>query len=227
MSVDEGYLTVVELKRYAYCPRIVFITHVLHHEEVKSEAMEMGSEEHYARELAPLISKLKAVNVFKDVELASERLGIVGKLDYLLLTRLKEYVPVEVKWAESENGRIKWDHKLQLAAYALLVEENFNSAVKRGYVYYLREHRVIEMTFSESLKKLVAKIIQEMYDMIENEKDPGIKVPATKCFSCGYKAYCRPGLSPATGPLYKESQPRKGPETIKQKSLKKNNHVRR
>ena len=39
---EEGYLTVVEVKRYAYCPRIVFITHVLHLEEVASEAMQMG-----------------------------------------------------------------------------------------------------------------------------------------------------------------------------------------
>lgn len=227
MSIDEGYLTVVELKRYAYCPRIVFITHVLHHEEVKSEAMEVGSEEHDARKLAPLISKLKAVNVLKNVELVSEGLGIVGKLDYLMLTRLGEYVPVEVKWAESENSKIKWDHKLQLAAYALLVEERFNTVVKRGYVYYLREHRVAETILSEDLKKLVIRAVREIYDMIENERDPGIKVPTTKCFSCGYKAYCRPGLFPPTGPLYKEGRPRMGPEAIKQKISKRNYNVRR
>ena len=194
MSVEEGYLTVVELKRYAYCPRIVFITHVLHHEEVVSEAMEMGREEHDTRVIAPLINRLKAVNVLRDVMLASDRLRIVGKLDYLILTRLGEYVPVEVKWAETERGRMKFDHKLQLTAYALLVEDNFKTTVKRGYAYYLREHKTSEIIFQDTLKKLAEKTIAKIHEIIEEEKDPGIRVPVSKCMGCGYKAFCRPGL---------------------------------
>lgn len=194
MSVEKGYLTVVELKRYAYCPRIVFITHVLHLDEVVSEAMEMGREEHDTRVVAPLISKLKALKVLRNVELSSDKLKIVGKLDYLIITKLREYIPIEVKWAESERGKIKWDHKLQLTAYALLVEENFQTSVKRGYVYYLREHKTVEIIFPNSLKTLTTKTISKIHNMIENEQDPGINVPVSKCLSCGYKSYCRPTI---------------------------------
>jgi len=193
-SVEEGYLTVVEVKRYAYCPRIVFITHVLHFEEVTSEAMQMGVEKHNESIVAPLVSKLKAVKVLSDVMLVSERLKISGKLDFLLLTKFGEYVPVEIKWAESEKGRIKWDHKFQLTAYALLVEECFKTTVKRCYAYYLRDRRLVEVMLDNGLKNLVIKMIVKMHEMVEREIDPGIKVPPSKCRSCGYRAFCRPSL---------------------------------
>jgi len=193
-SVEEDYLTVVEVKRYAYCPRIVFITHVLHLEEVTSEAMQMGSEEHDERVVTPLISRLKASKVLRGVTLVSERLRIVGKLDFLILTRFGEYVPVEIKWAETNKGHIKWDHKLQLATYALLVEETFRTTVKRAYAYYLRDHKLAEVTLHDTLKKLTTETIAKIHEMLEKEMDPGIKVPVSKCMNCGYKAFCRPML---------------------------------
>lgn len=210
MTDDEGYLTVVELKRYAYCPRIVFITHVLHHEEVVTEAMEMGREEHDERAIAPLISRLKASRVLRGVELVSRRLRIAGKPDYLVQTRLNEYIPIEVKWAESERGKMKWDHRLQLAAYALLIEENYGTTVKRGYAYYLREHKVAEAALHEGLKTLVAKKIAEIHEMIETERDPLVRVPISKCLNCGYKAYCRPQLRGPQAPYIKKPTPARG-----------------
>ncbi|HIQ30230.1 MAG TPA: CRISPR-associated protein Cas4 [Candidatus Caldiarchaeum subterraneum] len=193
-GVEEGYLTVVDVKRYAYCPRIVFITHILHLEEVTSEAMQMGIVEHDERVVTPLISRLKVVRVLRNVALASERLRIVGKLDFLLLTRFGEYVPVEVKWAETAGGRVKWDHKMQLASYALLVEERFKTTVKRGYAYYLREHKLTEVPLHEGIKRLATEMIEEIHEMLERERDPGIRVSISKCLSCGYRAFCRPIL---------------------------------
>lgn len=194
-SIDDGYLTTVEVKRYAYCPRIVFITHVLHLEEAKTEAMQLGVEEHDASIVAPIVSRLKATKVLRNVTLVSERLGLVGRLDFLLLTRFGEYVPVEVKWSEAEGGWVKWDHKLQLTAYALLVEESFRTTVKRCFAYYLRDRRVMEVTLNDGLKRLTVKTISSIHEMIEKEVDPGVKVPVSKCRNCGYKAYCRPSIA--------------------------------
>jgi len=199
LTDEEGYITAVEVKRYAYCPRIVFITHVLHYEEPMSEAMEAGLEHHDESTIAPLIARLKASRILRSVELWSGELGIAGKPDYLIVTRMGEYVPVEVKWAVSENGRIRWDHKLQLSAYALLVDENFRTTVKRGYVYYLRDKRVVELKVDDSLKKMTRKVIESIHRMILEERDPGVTVRRARCLSCGYKAYCRPGLNERRG----------------------------
>ncbi len=194
MSYEEGDITVVELKRYAYCPRILFITHVLHLDEVVSEAMEAGLEQHDDAIITPIVAKLKALRVLRSIELRSELLKMGGKPDYLIITRNKEYIPVEVKWASSDKGRVRWDHKLQLAAYALLVEENFKTTVKRGYIYYLKDRRVAGLVIDEGLKNLTRRIVENIHKIILEERDPGIVSPPTRCVNCGYKAYCRPGL---------------------------------
>ncbi len=62
---EQGFFTVVDIKRYAYCPRIIFITSVLHLEERESEAMEMGAEEHDTSFITPLLAKLRVSRVFE------------------------------------------------------------------------------------------------------------------------------------------------------------------
>jgi len=207
-SAEEGLLTVVDLKRYAYCPRIVFITSVLHLEERTSEAMELGHEEHDERLIAPLLVKLSAKRVLRALELESKTLGLVGKLDYLVVTRNRELVPVEVKWSGSAKGRAKWDHRFQLAAYAFLIEENLGSRVNRGCIYYLKDRGLVETLIDEDIRLIVRRMLREMHEMVLEERDPGIKAPLSKCINCGYLPYCRPGIrrvggkSSAPGPLY-------------------------
>lgn len=194
MTDEDEDITVVEVKRYAYCPRIVFITHVLHLEETITEAMEVGREEHDEAAIAPLIARLKSLKVLRSISLRSDQLRVAGKIDYTIITKNNEYIPIEIKWSSLDKERAKWDHKLQVVTYALLIDENFKTSVKRGYIYYLKDKRVIELIIDDGLKNLVRKIITNIHQMIVDERDPGVTVPFTKCVNCGYRVYCRPGL---------------------------------
>lgn len=218
---EEEYITVVEVKRYAYCPKIIFITHVLHLEEAQSEAMEMGLTCHDERMITPLLALLKASKVLRDVELSSGRLGLVGKLDYLIVSRFGEYVPVEVKYAESDRGAAKWDHRLQLAAYALLVEERFAASVKRGYVYYLRDGKLVGVLLDEGLKRLAEKTVREIYEIITSGREPEVRMYFKKCINCGYRNYCRPGLAGGGGRPQEEYIKRRPPGRVLKKYLRR------
>jgi len=230
---EQGFFTVVDIKRYAYCPRIIFITSVLHLEERESEAMEMGAEEHDTSFITPLLAKLRVSRVLRGLELESVKLGLAGKLDYLFVTKNRELVPIEVKWSESIGGKAKWDHKVQLAAYALLVEDSLGSTVKRGYVYYLRDKRLAEVLIDDDIRGIVKRILNSMHEMVLEERDPGVKVPLSKCLNCGYLPYCRPGLGRSAGDglsgnLYIKLERRsKGPESRFQEKSPKNNRFRR
>jgi len=210
MSEEFGYIKVVDVKHYGYCPRIVYITHVLHCDEVVSEAMEMGLEKHEASYIAPLIARLKPVKIFRELKLDSDRLKLSGVVDYLLITSLDEYVVAEVKWSESARGGVKFDHKLQLAAYALLVEENFGRDVKRGFVYYRVDGKILEVFLSGRLKEFVERIIEEIHKIILDEKAPPVKVTEARCMNCGFRRYCKP--SALSGGVYKQTRSRRGPE---------------
>ncbi len=230
---EQGFFTVVDLKRYAYCPRIVFITSVLHLEERTSEAMEMGVEEHDENFITPLLARLRASRVLRSLELESPRLGLSGKLDYLVVTSSRELVPVEVKWSEPLGGKARWDHRVQLAAYALLVEENLGLAVKRGYVYYLRVRKLVEVLIDEDIRTIVRRILRRMHEMVLEERDPGVMAPLSRCVNCGYLYYCRPGLDrssvsrPSTELIYKEKRRSEGPGNRLSGEVAENGEVRR
>ena len=190
----EEYITASDIKRYGYCPKIIYFTHVLHIEERKTEAMEYGSEIHREKHILPLIAKIKPSKTLRNYELRSSKLKLSGKPDFILVTKFGEYIPVEIKWAEEEfRGEARRDHKLQIGAYALLIEENFGTTVKRGYVYYLRSNRIVEVKITGSLKKEVRRAIKKIYEIIEGEEEPKVKIGRDKCGNCGWRKYCKAG----------------------------------
>ena len=157
--------------------------------------MEYGRELHKDSFILPIIAKVKPVKTLKDLMLKSDKLKILGKPDYILITKFNEYVPVEVKWAEeAPKHTVKRDHKLQLTVYALLVDENFHANVKRGYIYYVRSNSIIETFIPNSLKVEVKNIIRKIYNMILNETEPKVKIGKDKCENCGWRMYCKGGL---------------------------------
>lgn len=193
MTFDiEEYFTVVDVKHYAYCPMIVFFTHVLHLQERVTEAMIYGVESHDESVIAPIATSLKASKIIRGLELISDKLKLRGKLDYLVVTKYGELIPVEVKWAEPEGGAAKRDHKLQLASYALMVEEAFGKSVKRAVVYYTRARKLTYIPMDESLKKHVRYILASMERIASKEEVPRPMVKPSRCINCGFKHYCRP-----------------------------------
>jgi CRISPR/Cas system-associated exonuclease Cas4 (RecB family) len=51
----------------------------------------------------------------------------------------KEYILVDYKNMESNKGKPWTDHKYQLVAMTLLIDEAYNTLVKHGYVDYAPE----------------------------------------------------------------------------------------
>ena len=186
---EEEFLAPTDVKRFAYCPRIIYISKVLHLEERTTDYMEFGKEKHDKSVIAPLLASLRVKKVFENVEMESRRLRVRGKVDYVLITKFNEYVPAEIKWAEAFKS-IKRDHALQIATYALLIEENFNTVVKRGAVYYLRSRNIHVLSISNDLKKEAKSIIERINEIIDNEVEPEVKVVKRRCMNCGFRNYC-------------------------------------
>jgi CRISPR-associated exonuclease Cas4 len=190
------YITAADIKRYTWCPRIIYFTHVLHLEERVTEAMEEGKEEHDDAIIAPIVAQLKARKVIKGLNLVSDTLRLSGKPDFILDTKFGELVPVEVKVASLDtSSKAKKDHVMQLACYALLIEDNFKRVVKRCAVYYLRDKRVVYVALTNDLKLEAKKAIDKAYKIIEQEEMPKVRQPISKCKNCGYYRYCYPILT--------------------------------
>lgn len=197
-DIAERFITVTDVKHYCYCPRIVYFEKVMHaeprfesqqeesrkmHEELDEKEKRRKGAVYYSKEL------LEAEKLFR-VPLTSVRLGLQGMLDCLVRTGT-EYVPVEYKSMMSNGGRAWRDHKYQLAAYALLIEENYGTVVKRGYIDYIPEKLVVYMDITSGVKRYAEKIVHAVHSMIMEEKLQLTRVPPNKCTGgCGYKWIC-------------------------------------
>ncbi|MEM0023815.1 CRISPR-associated protein Cas4 [Thermofilum sp.] len=190
---EEGYITVTDVKHYAYCEAIVYIERFLGLGEQATEYMEYGREIEKEKNLGFIAAKLKASFIIKKPLLCSRELKLCGSPDYVIISKHGELIPVEVKWAEpGRHGAAKRDHALQMAAYALLLERTYPGerySVKTGYIYYLRpQGRLVRVNIDYSLKLEVLKALERIREIAEGRREP--KPSLGKCSSCNFLRAC-------------------------------------
>ena len=139
-DIAESFISVTDVKHYIYCPRLIYFDRVLHATPVFGSQQEEGKEsheEHVAKELrrkdAVYYSpEFVGAEKLLSTTLCSDALGLQGNVDLIVKTAKAEYIPIEYKNMNSDGGRVCMDHKYQLVAYALLIEESYGTIVKRG-----------------------------------------------------------------------------------------------
>ncbi len=199
-DVAEFVVSVTDVKHYVYCPRLVYFDRVLHATPVFGSQQEEGKESHEAyvgkelRRKDAIYYSPEFVGAEKLLfnPLSSDALGLQGNVDLIIKTAKGEFVPVEYKNMRSDDGRVCMDHKYQLVAYALLIEENFGTIVKRGFVNYLPETLILQFEITPTMKSHVKRVLGHIKRIIQDEELPPIHVTKHKCQGgCGHKQTCQ------------------------------------
>lgn len=184
-------LRVNDLKQYGYCPRIVYYQYVLPVERVPTYKMEHGKAAQIDIEALEKRRKLKAYGLARGERifnpwLRSSRIGLSGRLDLLIRTEAACY-PVDFKYTEEPPQR---NHVLQLAGYALLVEEHFGVSVTTGFLYLIPKKDVAVFELSCEMKEEVKEILERIREMIRKESLPEPTPVRSRCQDCEYQNYC-------------------------------------
>jgi len=184
-------LRVSDIKQYVYCPRIIYLQYVLPVPRRTSFKMESGREEHL--ELDRLEKRRLLVEYGLDkgerqfhVRLASERLGLEGILDLLLVTP-KGYFPVEYKFT-SRGPAI--NHKYQLVAYAMLAEEAFVQPVRTGFLYLVPGKMIQPVEITASARAHTLKLIAAIRHLVQAGTMPDRTRTPGRCRDCEFRNYC-------------------------------------
>lgn len=202
-DVAEPLVSVTDVKHYVYCPRLVYFDRVLHAQPVFGSQQEESQELHmeYVRkelrrkDAVYYSPEFVGAEKLPFVPLVSRALQLQGVVDCIIKTMRGEYVPVEYKNMNSDKGKAYMDHKYQLVAYALLVEENFDAVVKRGFVNYIPEQLILKFEITPTMKSYVKKVVGHIKRIIREEELPPIRVARNKCQGgCGHKQTCRINL---------------------------------
>jgi CRISPR-associated exonuclease Cas4 len=121
-----------------------------------------------------------------DVMLTSERLGLRGRLDMIIETPA-EVIPVDFKNSE---GKVGLNHKYQLTAYALLVEEAWRRPVRRGFIYLVPQKRAQEVRITSNMRGWVHKALREIRAMLSAEATPPPTRVRSRCIDCEFRNLC-------------------------------------
>lgn len=184
-------MRVSELRQWEYCRRVVYYRYVMpapYRESYKMQAARRVEEAEQALERRRTGRRFGLRDFVRrfDLSLESEKLGLIGRVD-LLLEGDNEVWPVEVK--DTANG-VRANHVIQLAAYALLVEERFEKACREGFVYLPQRRCVEAVTLGAVERERVHKAMAEMREAIEREELPTATTNRSKCRDCEYRNYC-------------------------------------
>jgi CRISPR-associated exonuclease Cas4 len=193
-QTDHMDLTVTDIKQYVYCPRIIYYTYVMPVEKKISYKMDYGKKQHIEIDRLEKRRKLVAYG-FQEGErifhlpLYSKRLRLGGLLDMVIELKkgnLREYYPVEYKYT---RNRIQINHKYQLVAYAMLLEDYYKRPVRGGFVYTIPNKNIQLMTITDNMRIYVKRIIGAINNIVKTEKYPEPR-SLRRCWDCEYKNYC-------------------------------------
>ncbi len=119
--------------------------------------------------------------------LYSQRYRLSGKPDYLV-EQGDTIIPVEYKSSRAPRSQPYYGHKLQAAAYCLLVEETFG--ITPPYALLKYSDREFRVPFTQKLR---GHLLNALDDIADNQAAPTVDRNhdvAARCRNCGFNNVC-------------------------------------
>lgn len=141
---------------------------------------------HAVGKLGPV--EIDEQGVRQERPLVSRRHGLTGRPDYLIRTR-DGIIPVEAKSTTLPPGARPYDsHVLQLAAYCLLVEDQFGAPVPYGLIRYRDSEARVE--FTDELREELLALLEEVRAAGAAEEVHRSHDEPRRCARCAVRDFC-------------------------------------
>lgn len=182
--------TVTDLKQYDYCPRILYYHRCLPDIRPLTLKMEVAIRRHEDEPKRALrrtlhLDGLEQAERHFDVPLVSTQLGLSGQVDELLWHQ-GTIIPVDYKLARRELSHFK----LQLAAYAMMAEERFQTHIAFGLLYLIQARKTVRVGFSSQLRRKVVEAVAQMRRVVDAEHMPPAPESIRPCLECEFRRFC-------------------------------------
>jgi len=191
LQSNEIEIRVNDLKQFAYCPRIVFYQYTMPVERRTTFKMEHGKSVEVRTEDLEKRRKLREYGLGAgkrrfQVWMRSRRLGLSGRVD-LLIETADGMFPVDFK---DTTAPVHHNHRVQLCAYALLIEDTFHRPAHAGFIYRIPRNDVTAIEMSPALRTETIQTIGGIRTLIGSERMPDATPVRARCTDCEYRNYC-------------------------------------
>lgn len=187
-------LTATDLKQWAYCRRIPYYRYVMPVAFTPTYPMRRGRN---VEEAVAALERRRGLRRYGlergermfGVWLRSERIvagPLSGKLDLLIVTA-KECFPVDFK---DTAGGVRANHRMQLAAYALLAEEAYGRPARVGFIYAIPSRQLLKVEIGSREREAVKSALGELRAMVAAGAFPEPTPVRARCVACEYRNFC-------------------------------------
>ncbi len=181
-------IRVSALHALAYCPRLFYLEEV---EELYTQDAAVFA----GRRLHTELEKQEDEE-WEELFLESEELGLRGRLD-ALRTRDGETIPYEHKRGRAHRDQNKqpqaWESdRLQILAYAFLLESALGITVKEGRIRYHADNVLIHVPFDDAGRAAVREAIQQALLLRQSTHRPPVTNNERLCARCSLAPVCLP-----------------------------------
>jgi len=193
--MNGAIITISDVLEYLFCPRFIYFMHCLEipqHEEMRFKVLRGREVHEEKRSVNPhyLRKKIGVVRREQNVFLASKEHCIKGIVDEVLFLDDGTAAPFEYKFAEFKE-KIFRTYRNQLALHAMMIQEQFNVKVTRGFICFVRSRdHVEEVALSEKDFERARKIVREILKIIGTGYFPERARNRAHCSDCCYRNIC-------------------------------------
>ena len=186
--MPDAQIPVSQLNKLVFCPRRFYYEYVLGEWQDNAYTV-TGTMRHERADTPGRESRTDKVTT-RAVSVASERLGIVGRLDVLEESN-GALLPVEYKSGGcSEHG--PWHNDaIQLCALALCLEERTGQRIPKGALFTFGDRVRRDVVFTDALRAQTEAVIAEAHALAARPEIPA-PVYSRRCEGCSLKPICLP-----------------------------------
>ena len=198
---EEDYLQLSGLQHFAFCRRQWALIHIEQQWKENLYTVEGGLFHHRAHD-EQIRERRGDILILRGLSVASPTLGISGKCDVVEFHSTLDGVslqgenglwlpfPVEYKRGTPKSNQAD---ELQLCAQAMCLEEMLCCSILEGALFYGETRRRTLVSFSQTLRNEVQKMLNEMHMLYRRGHTP--KVHRSKsCNACSLRDLCLPAL---------------------------------
>ena len=127
--------------------------------------------------------------IISELRIESDELKLKGIVDQVHMYG-NEFVPFELKTGRAPLDGVWPSHRIQIAAYALLLQEKFKKPIREGFVVYLDTKEKRHITINPFMKDEVMKIVGDVIALLEAKNPSDFCNNENKCRKCGLRQTC-------------------------------------
>ncbi|MBW2977259.1 CRISPR-associated protein Cas4 [Candidatus Woesearchaeota archaeon] len=127
--------------------------------------------------------------IISEFKIKSDNLLLSGIVDQIEEYK-EDFVPIELKTGRVPKEGVWPGHRIQIAAYALLLEESRGTKIKEGFVHYLDIDERRQVVINPFLKEEVIELREKVLELLNSDKIPEHCDNERKCAVCGLKKEC-------------------------------------